>query len=710
LLSDFGIAHSNEFDSRLTMTGSAIGTPAYMAPEQIDGAPANARSDLYSLGLLTWEMLTGERPWAGDALYNVIYKQKHEELPAIDSLRPGAVPARLQYIVERMLQKRPGARWAGADGLLAALNAWVVPSDWRQWEESHKRRREREKANPRPVAARNEAGEDATVRFARPMAGVTPELMKEAAVTPPRSVTPQPVEAVDEDAAPSWATDVAPATGRRRRWLVGVSLALALAGGAAYAMYAGKLAPFARTASSATMMNDQATVELPIVSTGAPIVDSAAALAADSAMIANGALLRDSLAVAQRLSDSVRIDSMMAAARRAERRAARLAAGAATPVVPGPAASAPVAAPPAAPAAPTASVRSTDDPGVVAAGGRHSCALVSSRVLCWGANDRGQLGDGDAEGRGTPAPIVGDLDFVQVTTGLSHSCGVVRGGDAYCWGADDRGQLGDATFTSRSAPVRVSGNQNFRVLRAGQNHTCGLTTGGDVLCWGANGNGQLGDGGSANRSSPVAVGGGLKFVSLAAGWNHSCGVAFDGTAYCWGANAAGQLGNGARTDTRTPTAVSSELRFTSIAAGATHSCAVSDSGDAFCWGRNNYGQLGTGGTGDQAVPAPVYGSTKFASVTVGGVHSCARTRSGQVFCWGRNVYGQLGDGSNSTHDMPTRVAGGVSFSAVHASGAHTCATSGDDGLWCWGFNVEGQLGDGSRNHLSRPTRVVLPSR
>lgn len=719
LLSDFGIAYSSEFDSRLTMTGSAIGTPAYMAPEQIDGAPANARSDLYSLGLLTWEMLTGQRPWAGDALYNVIYKQKHEELPAIDTLRPGAVPARLQYIVERMLQKRPGARWAGADGLLAALDTWVIPSDWRQWEASHRRRREREKATPRPAAGRQDGHDDATVRFARPKAGVTSEIVSDTTLVPQRVAPAQPVEAGEDDVAPSWATEAAPPAGGRRGWLIAASLGLALVGGAAYAMYAGKLAPLVRGASSAAVINDEVGVELPIVSAGGPIVDSAAAsdsaLASDSATIANAALRRDSLAVVQRLSDSVRIDSMMAAALRAERRAARLAAGApapglAAPVVAAPAVSAPVAAAPAAPATPTASVRATDDPGIVAAGGRHSCALVASRVLCWGANDRGQLGDGDTEARGTPAPIVGDLDFVQVTTGLSHSCGVVRGGDAYCWGADDRGQLGDATFTSRSAPVRVSGNQSFRVLRAGQHHTCGLTTGGDVLCWGANGNGQLGDGGAANRSSPAAISSGLKFVSVSTGWNHSCAVAFDGTAYCWGANSAGQLGNGGRADARTPTAVSGDLRFTSIAAGATHTCAVSDNGDAFCWGRNDFGQLGTGGTGDQAVPAPVYGATKFASVTVGGVHSCGRTRSGQAFCWGRNVYGQLGDGTNSTRDMPTRVAGGVAFSAVHASGAHTCATSGDDGLWCWGFNVEGQLGDGTRNHLSRPTRVVMPGR
>lgn len=173
LLSDFGIAHSSELDYHHSMDGSAIGTPAYMAPEQIDGSPPDARSDVYSLGLVAWEMLTGESPWSGEALDNVIDKQKHEQLPAIDSLRPGEVPVRLQYIVERMLQKKPAARWAGADGLLAVLDAWVMPSDWKQWEESHQRRRERERETPatrvastQDAIARNAATRDAVTRDA----------------------------------------------------------------------------------------------------------------------------------------------------------------------------------------------------------------------------------------------------------------------------------------------------------------------------------------------------------------------------------------------------------------------------------------------------------------------------------------------------------------------------------------------------------------
>jgi serine/threonine-protein kinase len=126
------------------MTGTAIGTPAYMSPEQIDGAPAEVRSDVYSLGLVAWEMLSGQRPWEGESLYNVIFRQKHDELQHIDELRDD-VPPRLQYMIERMLQKKPAARWAGADGLLAHMNAPVMPPDWHQWQEAHRRRRAKSK-------------------------------------------------------------------------------------------------------------------------------------------------------------------------------------------------------------------------------------------------------------------------------------------------------------------------------------------------------------------------------------------------------------------------------------------------------------------------------------------------------------------------------------------------------------------------------------
>ena len=705
LLSDFGIAHSAEFDSRLTMTGAAIGTPAYMAPEQIDGGPANARSDLYSLGLVTWEMLTGERPWVGEALYNVIFKQKHEELPAIDAVRPGEVPPRLQYITERMLQKKPTARWAGADGLLVALNAWVVPNDWRQWEESHRRRREREKSKPRVGPMAKSATVDATVKFARPLASgalavsaPVPESPVPASPTAVPAITP-----IVDDEAPSWANDKAPS--RRGRWLVAAALVLATTGGAfAYVRQQQNTGP-ARSAPPAVMA-DAGHIELPIVAlpdtlTPSPPDSLRAVRAADSVAIALGGVPStvvppNSLGEAARTRATFVVDSIAGmqvwrAQRRAAQASADSAARAARAVVT-------VAA---------ASIRATDDPGVIAAGGRHSCALVAGKVLCWGANDRGQLGDGDAEAHSNPAPVVGELAFIQVTTGLAHSCGVARGGEGYCWGSDDKGQLGDATFTSRNAPVRVAGNQSFRVLRAGQTHSCGLTIAGDVLCWGSNANGQLGDGTTNTRSSPVLVGGGMRFVALSAGWNHSCAITSEGVAYCWGANASGQIGNGTRADTRTPVAIGTPIRVTSISAGGTHTCAVTGTGEAYCWGRNSFGQLGTGGTADQLEPTPVMTSTRFVSVTLGGVHSCGRTRSGQAWCWGRNVYGQLGDGTNTAREVPTRVIGGASFTALNATGAHSCGMAGDGDLWCWGFNVEGQLGDGTRNHLARPTRVTM---
>ena len=120
LLSDFGIARRVEGDIQITLLGAALGTPQYMSPEQIDGEKVDGRTDIYSLGVLGWELLTGRRPWAGESLYGVIYKQKHEDLPRITTLRP-RVPANLLFAIEGALAKDRTRRWQSIDEFLAQL-------------------------------------------------------------------------------------------------------------------------------------------------------------------------------------------------------------------------------------------------------------------------------------------------------------------------------------------------------------------------------------------------------------------------------------------------------------------------------------------------------------------------------------------------------------------------------------------------------------
>jgi serine/threonine protein kinase len=145
LLADFGVARSMTSDTQLTMRGIAIGTPAYMAPEQIDGCVLDGRGDIYSLGLVGWEMLTGRRPWEGLSLYAVIYQQKHEDLPDVREIRPG-VPDRLADAIASAIEKDRALRWQTVDEFVAALEGAAT------------RRTQR----PLPVI------EDQTRRFARP--------------------------------------------------------------------------------------------------------------------------------------------------------------------------------------------------------------------------------------------------------------------------------------------------------------------------------------------------------------------------------------------------------------------------------------------------------------------------------------------------------------------------------------------------------------
>jgi len=152
--------------------------------------------------------------------------------------------------------------------------------------------------------------------------------------------------------------------------------------------------------------------------------------------------------------------------------------------------------------------------------------------------------------------IPGKLNFVMVSNGTNHACGITTNSATYCWGSNEKGQLGDNSTTSGKTPVLVLGRLTFKSVSAGASHTCGITANGIAYCWGYNNDGRLGNGTTANSLTPVRVSGGLTFGSISAGGSHTCGITTDKTIYCWGSNRFGQLGNGSTTTMTTPTPVS----------------------------------------------------------------------------------------------------------------------------------------------------------
>ena len=116
---DFGIARSVTAKG-MTGAGMMIGTPEYMSPEQVDGKDADRRSDIYALGIVLFEMLTGRLPFEGDTPLSVAVKQKTEPPPDPRRLNP-QIPEDLKHVVLKCLEKSKEKRYQNADALLAEL-------------------------------------------------------------------------------------------------------------------------------------------------------------------------------------------------------------------------------------------------------------------------------------------------------------------------------------------------------------------------------------------------------------------------------------------------------------------------------------------------------------------------------------------------------------------------------------------------------------
>ncbi|TVP56565.1 MAG: hypothetical protein EA351_07585 [Gemmatimonadales bacterium] len=750
-LADFGIARAWDSDSGLTLPGTAIGTPSYMSPEQVDGRDLDGRSDIYSLGLLGWEMLTGSQPWEGESLYSVIAKQKNEDLPSIRESRPD-VPDRLVRAIEGATRKYPEDRWKNADAFLAALGAESggesdpLPGD-----------RPPQAAMP-PIPTPWSERSPQPARSSGPLGPTTPPPLQP--VGPPAGTSPwdeeRPDDPMEEKAGgPGWLKVGAGIMGVAILMILG--LAFVEPEGGARAFVDG-LNPWSDRTTA--FFDDSEFIRRP--------EDARPPAEGQSPAEATG---EDTGFEAADL-DALDLDAFDVDAAVGED--------------PGPSGALSIlqgdgqTGPPGAALASPLILLLVDETGagiggaeveyeVVAGGGTVDPSLDVTRpdgssLARWTLGDSGEqrvearavgvegveavfratlreavptelepvsgvsfegqpgqpLSDPvelrlrDDQGQPMPGQSVefvvesggGSVNPASVNTG---SDGVARAG--WTLGSDAGTQILVARVADRSeVEVRFEARlQAFTLpvrsrVVAGGSHSCVLGGDGTALCWGANDSGQLGDGSGARRLAPSAPAQGGPFAELAAGVSHSCALTREGEAYCWGANDQGQLGRTGGGAT-TPSPVTSPEVFTRVAAGLGHSCALSREGTVYCWGQNGNGQLGDGTTTSRSRPARVAGDSRFTQITSGWRHSCALDGQGNAHCWGDGSSGQLGHGGTSGSSSPRAVGGGHQFTQLAGGNAHTCGRTANGRILCWGSNQFGQLGTGGSGNAPVPTPI-----
>jgi serine/threonine protein kinase len=139
---DFGLA-KHEMGHELTAAGQLVGTPLFMAPEQVSGKPVDGRTDIFSLGSVTYTLLTGRRPFAADSVPRIMAKVVHQEPPRPSSIRAD-LPESLDYLVARAMAKAPDERYADGKAMaedVADALAGRVPRHQKSWAPSGERAR-----------------------------------------------------------------------------------------------------------------------------------------------------------------------------------------------------------------------------------------------------------------------------------------------------------------------------------------------------------------------------------------------------------------------------------------------------------------------------------------------------------------------------------------------------------------------------------------
>jgi alpha-tubulin suppressor-like RCC1 family protein len=356
----------------------------------------------------------------------------------------------------------------------------------------------------------------------------------------------------------------------------------------------------------------------------------------------------------------------------------------------------------------------------LAVGFSHACIRTTAgELVCWGYNDRGQLGQGAASvGTDITSPVAVGVGTTwrEVAPGKHHTCALDDTGQAWCWGSAEYGELGLEAIvpgTDHPVPTMVPDGRIYKQLASGDNFTCAIASDNGVWCWGANGAQEIGVGDSTDRGVPSQVlivppqvGSDTDWAQIALGSDHTCAVKAGGSLWCWGANGSGQLGqagNPTIVRSRPEVVLNTTAMYGEVHLGNDFECAREAGGSLMCLGVNASCQLGVGDTMDRDVPTTV-SALPHTALDAGVSHACALRAGGELWCWGRGAEGEIGiPGVGASQPTPAQVPG--TWTAISAGNDFTCAIDDASAVWCWGDGANGQLGQGTTKSSPVPVRV-----
>jgi serine/threonine-protein kinase len=569
-------------NASLTAAGVTMGTPNYMSPEQVDGVEIDARTDVWALGVVAYQCLTGRLPFESDSLAK-LYVQIFQAEPALPSTLVPGLPRQLDSWMSKALAKRPADRFGSARELWEALEQAIPPG-----------LREEQSGSHRMLSGETARLDVMGATVAGPNAGMM------FAATELHALTPAP----PHKKGVHWV------------WFAGGAAALVAAAVGVTVLRAPGSSKDREKSSSDEPDTTETTARtpsappsglvppsplVPFVPGGSPVVELALGGAHSCALLASGEVTCWGRGYEGQL-------------------------GAMTMKPSGP-----------------VMVPGLNDVAHVYAAAQSTCALRKNGVLqCYGLNaklleDRPELGQGIASVGLSPerglcvvktngrvlcsvgitvktdaqGAVLGLEDVQQVAVGSMHACALQRSGKVFCWGKNRLFAVGGAKAASIETPREVPGASDLVQIALGYEMSCGRRKDGKVLCWGEPG-AWLGrkdprritkhEGRQttlaellALSAEPVLALEGA--VDLALGGRFSCAATNSGLA-CWGDNDFGQLGRGGFVEQKMPvggtppppqTILAGAIK---VALGSDHGCALLNGGEVHCWGQNNVLQLG----------------------------------------------------------------------------------------------------------------------